>query len=430
MRLLQAAGDLQAVSGRLGRAWQGMAWESRLYTGMEAKAADAHRMMADLAGQAEMLSRYLLKKARDFAEADAAGVGDLRVGTEGIGRVQPWWGEQGAFSWLPALKEWLWLGSLLNPVVPLPVITGGLGWMLREFPEVFRPVPPEHPPTLDLPQPAVETPPVVPDPFWVSVGPAPVSGGQFTPQFQAWVEPLNGRIEAYWRNHPDDHAGHTGAVNLASIYRLTPEKVGKLWDFAKRNHVDPRLLLAILQQEGTGSFNTNPANSDHYRGHGPQPDWDRDLEAALDGPILAKLRLYPHAVEAGFPGNWVQWVNWYTPIDTPSFKGRPGVYAADIYWAAGVESHYREIVQALGSGQADPVKEYSDWMARNSDLFKPRYIEGEFAIKRGIPEGGTRPEMAVWHEYPRPHFPGTCGPVHGFWWFPAPDEYCWYIEKK
>lgn len=150
VRLRQAAGDLQAISGRLSSAWQSMTWESRLYSGMEAQAAAAHRLMADLAGQAETLSRYVMKKAREFAEADAAGAEELRAGTAGIIKEQPWW-EQGAFPWLPPLKDWLGLVALLQPVVGLPFQLAGLDWVRRMVPGLFGPAVSVTPPPADPP---------------------------------------------------------------------------------------------------------------------------------------------------------------------------------------------------------------------------------------------------------------------------------------
>lgn len=283
------------------------------------------------------------------------------------------------------------------------------------------------------PVPAAPSQPADADPFWQGVGAAPVvtENGhlRFRPEFQEWADAFNAQVEHKWRRHPDDYAGNEGADHLAEIYRLTPDKLQQLWAFSKRNNVDPRLMLSILKQEGTGSFDTNAANSAHFDGHGPQPDWTKDMEAALEGPVLAKLRLYPHAVKGGFPGSWVQWINWHTPIDSPGFQGGAGVYAEDVNWGAGVERNYRDIVQAAG-GSGDPVQAYSDWMGQHADRFQPRHIDGDFVIKPGLAPGEKRPRLALWGEYSKPDYPGTTGPEEGFWRFPAPDEFCWHMERK
>lgn len=423
--LQQAAADLRAGAGRLPTLLAGLDWEVRQQAMMEEQAATAIRLASTLAAGAEGMSRYLIRKAEAFRHSDQEGLTFIAEAAATAAILQQQLAAAlGQLSGVRAeAARWLAIGGAAAvPFAP------GVGWAVRQFPHLFGPTPAE---------PGVITDPSAPpdtaggSPFWNSVGPAPVVNGQFTPQFQTWVDRFNARIGANWQANPNDHVGNAGGDHLTSIYRLTPEKVERLWAFSQENHVDPRLMLAILQQEGTGSFNTNPANSAHYGGHGPQPDWDRDMTAALEGPILAKLRLYPHGVQAGFTGTWVQWINWHTPIDTEGFQAGSGVYAADINWGAGVERHYLDVAASLGSdGSENPVQAYSQWMGENSQLFQPRHVDGDFVIKPGLAPGADRPYLAVWGKYDKPEFPGTYGPVDGFWWFPAPDEYCWHLEKR
>jgi len=275
------------------------------------------------------------------------------------------------------------------------------------------------------------------DPFWQGVLESPVlidahGQKQLRPGLQEWATTFNRRIEANWAMNPSDHAGTTGVNNLMDTYRMTPDKMEQLWSISRENSIDPKVMLSILQQEGTGSFNTNGSNSAHYgNGHGPQPNFDQDIKAALHGPILSKLRLYPQAVQSGFPGNWVEWVNWHTPIDSRVMGGASGVYAQDINWAQGVERHYRSIDAQLGGTSGDPVKDYSDWMGRNSDMFTPNHIQGEFEIRPGHAPGTVRPELALHQSYPKPNYPETAPePREGFWRFPAPEKFLWHIVKK
>jgi len=56
------------------------------------------------------------------------------------------------------------------------------------------------------------------------------------------------------------------------------EKIEKLYRNSlqfQNLDIDPRLLLAIIIQEGTGSFNTNPEVKDSNGGHYIQPDFEK-----------------------------------------------------------------------------------------------------------------------------------------------------------
>ena len=75
------------------------------------------------------------------------------------------------------------------------------------------------------------------------------------------------------------------------------------------------------------------------------------------------------------------------------------------------------------------MQAYSEWMGCHCDLFAPRHIQGEFVIRPGLLPGGSRPSMAVWGGYEKPAYPGTSGPEKGFWWFPAPDQFCWHLQE-
>lgn len=413
----QLSDQLALVADRLAATVGRLDWEGSERLPVEERVAAARGLAARLAAGAKDMSTFLRTRAEQFHEADAAGLTDMQQILAGLkellGRMLAW---TARLSLHPEeLAAWAVVaagGTALSAVT-------GTDWMRQQFSDLFG----GESPTETLPPPPV-------DAFWAAVGQPPVVDGQFSPAFQPWAESFNAHISAHWGARSTDYAGTSGGENLVERYRLTPAKVEQLWSFAAENHVDPRLLLAILKQEGTGSFNTNPANSQHFGGHGPQPDFAADLAAALNGPILSKLRLYPYAVEGGFEGNWVQWVNWYTPIDSPGFQGAPGVYAADINWGAGVERHYRAIAATLGDGSGDPVQAYSQWMGEHKELFQPKHIAGEFMVSQGLPPGVDRPMLAVWGGHPKPDFPGTTGPKGGFWWFPAPDEYCWHVVRK
>lgn len=278
------------------------------------------------------------------------------------------------------------------------------------------------------------------DTFWTAIGPAPVmtKGGrlEFADHFASWASDYNSMVAKHWAGKTTDHAG-TPKDRLISTYQMTPVKVEQLWDAAERNNVDPRLLLAILVQEGTGSFDTNPENAGKYlNGNGPQPDWTKDLNAAFDSLILAKLRLYPAAVKGGFSGDWVDYVNWYTPIDRINHRtgkvGESGVYAEDIFWGNRVRQIYEDIVRELSPGSEDPVGAFSDWMAAHSELFKPKYVSGAFEIRPGNTSGIEAAVHAARYD-PRQH-PNAYhrkdkdgNEVKSWYFFPAPQWYVWSL---
>lgn len=359
----QAARSLRDLTGRAAGSLARLDWEVRQQAAVDAQMTRAGSVGSLLVDQAEEMASLLLWKAELFRSTDGAPL------PEGAAVAERW--------------------EAIGSPVPTPVEA----------------------------QPA--------DLFWAGVGAVPVVvvGGvkQFGPGFAQWADRYNARLQEHWTRKGTDHAGTVGTEQLMATYRLTPEKVERIWAFSQEHDVDPRVMLAILQQEGTGSFNTNPENSHAYGGgHGPQPDFERDLTGSLETVVLSKLRLYPHAVKAGFPGTWVEWVNWWTPMDNPWKQGKSGVYAADIHWHIGVERSYRAIAGALGSEQENPVQAYADFMNQHSERFQPRHIQGEFEIRPGLPPGTKeedRPSLARW----------TTG---GFEAFKAPDQYYWHLVVK
>lgn len=155
----------------------------------------------------------------------------------------------------------------------------------------------------------------------------------------------------------------------------TQAKLDRLWEWAGQVCIDPRVMLAVLFQEGTGSFNTNAdvpvqwwTNGRYVQGgSGPQPDFEKDLEAALSKHIFAKVVAYGYyamsfqqAVQAAGlgDGNLFQYVNWITPWYKPSgWIVRPGPYATHTVWWKGLQ-HYFDTLCGEGATQA-----YSRYMA-------------------------------------------------------------------
>lgn len=132
-------------------------------------------------------------------------------------------------------------------------------------------------------------------------------------------------------------------------YQMHQARLDFIWGHSLRQQVDPRLMVAILLHEGTGSFNTNPSNADQFNGHGPDADWIADIQRAVSH-VAGKLAWYSQALAAGFAqacqmincdGTAIQFIGWPGPIwdHTPDW----GCYAQHADWWRGVTSFYQEL---------------------------------------------------------------------------------------
>jgi hypothetical protein len=188
---------------------------------------------------------------------------------------------------------------------------------------------------------------------------------------------------------------------VALIAQLTwnQAKIDRLWTRAAEVGVDPRVMLAVLFQEGTGSFDTNAAvptqfwNGVRYfqGGSGVQPDVDKDLAAAMEHHMLAKIRAYGHyavqfreAVQANGlgDGNLFQYVNWVVPwVKASGWTVRPGCYATHTEWWRGLQRFF----DGLAGEGATQV--YSQYMAAH-----PAPVDSPPpAVKFVLTRGGTGP---------------------------------------
>jgi hypothetical protein len=158
-------------------------------------------------------------------------------------------------------------------------------------------------------------------------------------------------------------------------------KFDRLWEIAEAKGVPPRFMLAILPQEGTGSFNTSAENPAADGGHGIEADWERDVRLAVD-LVAGKLALYPQACAQGWltlarrvmPPAWgdymrfnvggpIEWVNWRGAILRPSGAVDIGPYAQHASWWLGVRANYLQY-----GGTVDELEE----AARVLDAQAPR----------------------------------------------------------
>ncbi|WP_028591273.1 hypothetical protein [Paenibacillus massiliensis] len=142
-------------------------------------------------------------------------------------------------------------------------------------------------------------------------------------------------------------------------------KVDGVWeasraiDNAYQIQIDPRLLLAIIIQEGTGSFNTSSDNRAADGQHGVEKDYAKDLMKAnslIFGKILGYIyygedfrsAVHKNKNLKGISGDGdvFQYCNWSTPIIRMSSKRIDlGVYAGDNAWHSGVRKIYDNLSQ-------------------------------------------------------------------------------------
>lgn len=150
-------------------------------------------------------------------------------------------------------------------------------------------------------------------------------------------------------------------------------KIDELWSTSYEIYnnygiqVDPRFLLAIIIQEGTGSFNTSSTNLAVDGQHGVEKNFAVDLMKAnslVFGKVLGYIyygKSFRQAVSKNskLPGingkaSIFQYCNWYTPIiDIYEERIRLGQYAGDGSWGDGVKEHY-----ILLGGNADKYNTY------------------------------------------------------------------------
>lgn len=153
------------------------------------------------------------------------------------------------------------------------------------------------------------------------------------------------------------------------------EKVDQLWEACEQIYdeygvgIDPRFLLAIIIQEGTGSFNTSGTNLAADGGHGVEEEFTQDLKNASElifGKTLGYIYYNAQFVETAnnnsdlldnSTGNIFTYYNWETPIiDLGNGCVRTGVYAANYNWATGVEQIYESLTYD-GAGE-----DYNDYI--------------------------------------------------------------------
>ncbi|WP_010250293.1 peptidoglycan DD-metalloendopeptidase family protein [Acetivibrio cellulolyticus] len=156
--------------------------------------------------------------------------------------------------------------------------------------------------------------------------------------------------------------------------KWSQEKVDAIWQATEEINkqygiqIDPRFLLAIIIQEGTGSFNTSSTNRAADGQHGIETNYALDLMKAnslIFGKILGYIDCgdeFRKAVSnnnnlSGIKGSGdiFQYANWLTPIIRMNTKKvETGVYAGHGAWGNSVRSIYND----LTGGEASNYEKY------------------------------------------------------------------------
>lgn len=207
-------------------------------------------------------------------------------------------------------------------------------------------------------------------------------------------------------------AGSKLAKKLLAI-GFSQDKVDAIIEATKeiyRKHgvvIDPVCLLAIIGQEGTGSFNTSSTNLAADGQHGVEKDFGKDLVRAnnlIFGKVLGYMMYEDEFVSCINNNkelleidnaNIAQYANWRTPY--PGFSSHKivnGSYAGHSKWHEGVTSFYEGV---RGSGS---MQEYSNYLSAfdEEDAYQimddlginVEKEEGEFKVERIGQDSGGR----------------------------------------
>lgn len=164
---------------------------------------------------------------------------------------------------------------------------------------------------------------------------------------------------------PEDNLTYRINVINAKKSELDPlrwnqEKIDLLWEKCREYYdeygiqIDPRLMLAIIAQEGTGSFDTSSKNPAPDGGNGSNDNYEQDLALAVDllgGKIIAYVQFHTafskarsEAYERRLAGikdydDILHYLNWETPrlhLDSKnnSYTFKSGVYAEHNSWSS------------------------------------------------------------------------------------------------
>ena len=181
------------------------------------------------------------------------------------------------------------------------------------------------------------------------------------------------------------------------------EKVNLLWIACEKIYIeyginiDPRILLAIILQEGTGSFDTSSVNKAADGQHGAELDYAKDMMRA-NSHILGKIVGYMYyqddfekavlnceSLRKNKDGGVFDYFNWELPIvDFKKNMVWVGVYASHSVWGDNVEKIYEDLSHK-GAGE-----EYTKYVS-DLDKGKVEKLIGDIKMPKykftGVQEG-------------------------------------------
>lgn len=161
---------------------------------------------------------------------------------------------------------------------------------------------------------------------------------------------------------------------IDAIWQAT-EEINKQYGI----QIDPRFLLAIIIQEGTGSFNTSRSNRAADGQNGIETNYALDLMKAnslIFGKILGYIYYgseFRQAVSSNNNlsgisggGDIFQYANWSTPIIRMNTKKvETGVYAGHGAWGSSVRNIYNDLTGGSASNYEQYISGIDKSVAQN-----------------------------------------------------------------
>ena len=167
------------------------------------------------------------------------------------------------------------------------------------------------------------------------------------------------------------------------------DKIDAVWEAAELFYdeyginYDPRVMLAVIIQEGNGSFNTSSTNLAADGQNGPETNFAVDLTSAnelLFGKFIGYLYFRDEfeqcvaeseILSSQGDGGIFDYYNWNTPIIRPwSNTVYNGVYANHSAWGDAVEDIYEDLTYE------GAYQDYSNYVASIDDSVVQNLVEG------------------------------------------------------
>ena len=159
-------------------------------------------------------------------------------------------------------------------------------------------------------------------------------------------------------------------AEMINILSWNQDKINKTHEVCREYSIEsgillsPKMALAIIGAEGTGSYDTNGSISAFYNnGHGPQHDFDIDTKNGLDlvinklaGFIVYRDEYESAAVSAGVTNSFMfTYLCQRNPI---LGKNKTGVYAENNFWIEVVTEKYQKYSKDTEDDERDYIKDY------------------------------------------------------------------------